>query len=73
MSSALIERLQQLHRQLRSHEHRLGTADERPEDFNRVLEIAHAINNHLTAMYLMHPACTGGNKAFRSVIRQRLR
>jgi hypothetical protein len=44
--------LRDIHRELQFHQRRLGTAAEQPGDFERVLEIAHAINNRLTALLL---------------------
>ncbi len=41
-----------LHRQLRDCQRRLGTAAEKPDDFDRVLMLAHALNNDVAAAYL---------------------
>ena len=44
--------LRELHRELRLCQRRLGTPKERPEDFERALNLAHELNNHITAAYL---------------------
>ena len=52
------EQLRALHRELRSCQQRLGTHTETPGDFDRVLELAHRINNGITALYLREVAET---------------
>lgn len=42
----------QLYQEIRRHQTRLGTPAERPGDFERVLALAHDINNRLTVEYL---------------------
>jgi hypothetical protein len=41
--------LKDLHEELRQCQRRLGTGTETPEDFQRALQLAHEINNRLTA------------------------
>lgn len=48
-----------LYRELRSCQRRLGTSAEQPDDFERVLRLAHQLNNHLAAAYLRRVAETG--------------
>jgi hypothetical protein len=45
-----------LHRELRMYQRRLGTSAEQAGDFDRVLHIAHELNNHITAAYLREAA-----------------
>ena len=52
------EQLRALHRELRACQRRLGTTEETPRDFERVLELAHSINNRITALYLGEAART---------------
>lgn len=46
---------QQAWLELRLRQLRLGTAGELPEDYQRVCDLAHLLNNRLTAKALMHP------------------
>ena len=46
----------EIHRELRSYQRRLGTAAEEAGDFERVLHLAHELNNHITAAYLREAA-----------------
>ncbi len=48
MPPAANRGLEELKAELRIIQRRLGTPSEAPDDFNRVLAIAHAINNQLT-------------------------
>lgn len=44
--------LRDLHRELQECQRRLGTPEERPDDFERVLTLAHRLNNSLAGDYL---------------------
>jgi hypothetical protein len=46
----------QLYRELRACQQRLGTATELSDDFDRVLRIAHELNNQIAANYLCEAA-----------------
>lgn len=48
--------VRELHRELRSYQRRLGTAAEQEGDFERVLLLAHELNNQITAAYLREAA-----------------
>lgn len=48
----MTEDLRDLHRELRAFQRRLGTPSELDGDFDRVLSIAHRINNGVTEAYL---------------------
>ncbi len=62
----------ELHRELRQRQSRLGTATETADDFERVLNIAHQLNNHLTAEYLraMVESPDSGNHSLVAVCRR---
>jgi len=45
-----------MHRELRVYQRRLGTAAEEAGDFERVLFLAHELNNQITAAYLREAA-----------------
>ena len=48
----MSDSLRELHRELQTCQRRLGTAAETPEDWERVLALAHQINNEIAAKYL---------------------
>jgi hypothetical protein len=50
----MSDSLRELHRELQTCQRRLGTRAEAPDDFERVLSIAHRINNEIAAHYLRH-------------------
>ncbi|HVU33047.1 MAG TPA: hypothetical protein VHE61_06410 [Opitutaceae bacterium] len=50
--------LHELYEELRAYQRRLGTASESGDDFDRVLRLAHEINNQLAAKFLAEPTST---------------
>lgn len=46
----------EMHRELRAYQRRLGTTAEEEGDFERVLHLAHELNNQITAAYLREAA-----------------
>lgn len=51
--------LRVLHGKLRGCQKRLGTREERPDDFEQALKLAHEINNQLTVEMLCEPLESG--------------
>lgn len=45
-------KVRELHEELKTRQQRLGTSAEAADDFERVLSLAHEINNHIAAEYL---------------------
>ena len=48
----MSDSLRDLHHELQTCQRRLGTPAETPEDWERVLALAHQINNQIAAKYL---------------------
>lgn len=44
--------VRELHEELKLRQRRLGTPAEAADDFERILSLAHEINNHIAAEYL---------------------
>ena len=64
--------LRQLYQELQACQRRLGTANEAPDDFARVLSLAHDINNRLTAELMQMSLSDSGEIAMASVCRKLL-
>jgi hypothetical protein len=72
-SAAMSRRdVRELHRELQQCQRRLGTQAEAPEDFRRVLELAHELSNTVTAEFLSASAESAAPVSLFAIWKRRL-